>query len=61
MSAVGSLIFCTKCGNLLDTVTSATQSLSCSQCNTGYDPKSKSRTTVKTDSRITNIAAFRVC
>lgn len=40
MSAVGSLIFCNKCGNLLDSVTGESKHISCSQCSTVYDAKS---------------------
>jgi LSD1 subclass zinc finger protein len=40
MSAVGSLIFCNKCGNLLDSVTGESKHIACSQCSTVYDAKS---------------------
>ncbi|ABN67619.1 DNA-directed RNA polymerase I subunit A12 (RPA12) [Scheffersomyces stipitis CBS 6054] len=39
MSVVGSLIFCTFCGNLLD-ATSSTNEIKCGLCSAGY-PKSK--------------------
>lgn len=38
MSAVGSLIFCTDCGNLLDPV-SATPTLDCRVCHKAYPTK----------------------
>ncbi|CCE80471.1 Piso0_003588 [Millerozyma farinosa CBS 7064] len=39
MSVVGSLIFCTSCGNLLDKISNST-SLNCKLCNESY-PASK--------------------
>lgn len=41
MSAVGSLIFCLKCGNLLDSVTGESNTIECHQCSTVYDAKGK--------------------
>lgn len=38
MSAVGSLIFCVTCGNLLDSAVGKSK-LNCGQCNSGYDAK----------------------
>lgn len=36
MSVVGSLIFCTDCGNLLDSLIDKTKDLVCSQCDKSY-------------------------
>ncbi|KAK9455428.1 hypothetical protein V1511DRAFT_534080 [Dipodascopsis uninucleata] len=36
MSVIGSLIFCTDCGNLLDNVVASTEILTCSQCKVSY-------------------------
>ncbi|KAK9447711.1 transcription factor S-II-domain-containing protein [Limtongia smithiae] len=39
MSVIGSLIFCTDCGNLLDAVASASKVIKCSQCLAEYPTK----------------------
>lgn len=38
MSAIGSLIFCVNCGNLLDTAVGKTK-IVCRQCHSNYDAK----------------------
>lgn len=47
MSAVGSLIFCTSCGNLLDSI-SHQQNLTCAVCHTQYDANQFSKLKVVT-------------
>lgn len=47
MSAVGSLIFCTSCGNLLDSI-SHQQHLECKVCQTKYDANEFSKLKVVT-------------
>lgn len=49
MAAVGSLIFCVTCGNLLDTAVGKT-SLDCSQCHASYDAKPFANLSVVTTS-----------
>lgn len=49
MSAVGSLIFCTACGNLLDS-TGAEKSVECKVCESGYDASTFSNLKVVTQS-----------
>ncbi|CAN6609971.1 DNA-directed RNA polymerase I subunit Rpa12p [Trichomonascus vanleenenianus] len=39
MSAVGSLIFCTSCGNLLESVTDKKSTLDCFHCGQSYPSK----------------------
>jgi DNA-directed RNA polymerase I subunit RPA12 len=39
MSVVGSLIFCTDCGNLLDSLVDKSKDLVCSQCRKSYPSK----------------------
>lgn len=49
MSAVGSLIFCTSCGNLLDSAGSK-QSIECKVCSASYDASAFSNLKVVTQS-----------
>jgi hypothetical protein len=44
MSVVGSLIFCTDCGNLLDSIIDKSSTLDCSQCGQRYPSKSRDQT-----------------
>jgi hypothetical protein len=41
MSVVGSLIFCTDCGNLLDSIVDQTDSLDCDRCGQQYPTKGR--------------------
>lgn len=50
MSAVGSLIFCTDCGNLLDNITSKKSQLKCSMCEKEYDANLFAELSVVTES-----------
>lgn len=50
MSAIGSLIFCTDCGNLLDTITGDSTTLDCKQCGHEYPASQFENLTVVTRS-----------
>ncbi|KAK9465946.1 hypothetical protein V1512DRAFT_277060 [Lipomyces arxii] len=50
MSTIGSLIFCTDCGNLLDSIASAQRLLICAQCGASYPSKDFENLTVTTKS-----------
>lgn len=53
MSAVGSLIFCTDCGNLMDTQLNASKDLECDQCDASFPSASEYRGTEVVDERDT--------
>ncbi|KAK9483748.1 hypothetical protein V1527DRAFT_428927 [Lipomyces starkeyi] len=50
MSVIGSLIFCTDCGNLLDSIAASSQVLSCGQCGAAYPSQDFANLTVTTQS-----------
>lgn len=50
MSVIGSLIFCTDCGSLLDPLTSDQAVLKCDLCGKEYDPKKFENLRVVTES-----------
>ncbi|KAK9481359.1 hypothetical protein V1514DRAFT_273987 [Lipomyces japonicus] len=50
MSVVGSLIFCTDCGNLLDSFSSTNHDIPCLQCGARYPSKEFEDLTVTTKS-----------
>lgn len=50
MSVVGSLIFCTDCGNLLPALSKKTASLDCGACGKSYEAKKFANLKVVTES-----------
>lgn len=50
MSVVGSLIFCTDCGNLLDSISSKKSQLKCRICSKEYNPREFEELQVITES-----------
>ncbi|KAG5358929.1 DNA-directed RNA polymerase I subunit RPA12 [Yarrowia sp. C11] len=50
MSVVGSLIFCTDCGNLMDTQLNASKNLECDQCDASFPSANTTNLTVVTKS-----------
>lgn len=50
MSVVGSLIFCTDCGNLLDSITNKKSQLKCQMCSKEYNPREFEELQVVTES-----------
>ncbi|KAK9369806.1 hypothetical protein V1509DRAFT_619162 [Lipomyces kononenkoae] len=50
MSVIGSLIFCTDCGNLLDSIAASSRVLNCNQCGASYPSNDFVNLTVTTKS-----------
>jgi len=50
MSVVGTLIFCTDCGNLLDSLSGKKTELKCSMCEKAYDARQFRELSVVTES-----------